>query len=193
MSLPSRRSKAVRTPALLLVLSVLLVPSFLVAAPASAEAPEASVRESRRPSPVADRVLTAGPTHRTALEVRRVRPQTFGVGEAKVRSYRARASVRLRSRVEAISPYAGLGLGLQLVAGESNETVRGPGVGVGSVDVGAGANAFIGLRIPMGRSAAVFAEGRAGLAGDVGQAQRDQLRIEGRGDYTGVAGLSWAF
>jgi hypothetical protein len=144
-------------------------------------------------APVDDQVIRGAASGRTALEVRSVRSESFGLAEAKVSSYRARASVRLTRGSGALVPYAGLGLGLQLVEGESASTVRGQGVGVGRVDIGAGANAFLGLRIPVGLQASVFAEGRAGLANDLGQGQRDRLRIDGRGDYSGFAGLRWAF
>ncbi|MGH0037624.1 MAG: hypothetical protein ACQGVK_21550 [Myxococcota bacterium] len=143
-------------------------------------------------SPVADRLLGGGSARRAALEVRTVSTETFGVGEALVHSYRARASVQLAPVSAGLAPYAGFGLGLQVVEGETAESVRGPGVGVGSIDVGTGANAFLGLRIPVGR-ASLYAEGRAGLANDLGRVQRDRLRIDGRGDYSGFAGVRWAF
>lgn len=144
-------------------------------------------------APVADRLLGGGPSRRTALEVRSVTTEKFGVGETKVHSYRARATVELAPTAAAVAPYAGLGVALQLVGGQSVEAVRGPGVGVGSLDIGAGANAFLGLRIPIRHGASVFAEGRAGLASDVGRVQRDRIRVDGRGDYTGFAGVRWAF
>jgi len=142
---------------------------------------------------VADRVIGDDAHTRAHFEWRTVTPESLGVGEAEVRSYRARASLRLSGTPTGIASYAGFDVGVQLVRGYSSEAVRGPGVGVGSLDVGTGANAVLGFRLPVGEHASLYAEGRAGLGSDLGPSQSDRLRIEGRGDYSGFAGLRLSF
>ncbi len=164
---------------------------LLVSLPAAAQPPPVPpIFEHAR---LAERVVQTGRQVHTTLAVRAVRPEAFGVRDAYVRSYRARASVGVDSRVTPVNPYAGLGVGVQLVAGQSTEAVRGPGEGLGSVDVGTGANAFMGLELPMGKWMALFAEGRAGLWRDLGRVQRNSLHIDGLGDYSGFAGLRLDF
>ncbi len=130
------------------------------------------------------------------LEVRSYEIGLPGLDGIGVRSYDLRALLQVVPFPRHLSPYAGLGVGLELLDLEDRRleaALAAAGLDAEPIGLAAGGVGFLGLALPLGPNFSVFAEGRAGLSFDLlsgGAAEPDAGDL---GAVTGMAGLQLRF
>lgn len=129
------------------------------------------------------------------FEYRRYEIELFDLEGVGVQSYDVRAVLQAVPFPDGISPYGGIGIGLQIVDlsdDRIDDALRGAGVDVDTVGFAAGGIGFLGLQGPLGDHVSLFIEGRASLAFDADE-NLDALDASDLGAVTGMAGIRVRF
>ncbi len=130
------------------------------------------------------------------LAVRDYHVATVAMDDVRVSRYSGRAVVQVVAFPHTVTPYAGFGVGFELldIAGEAAQAaLRNAGVEVQESAVGARGAAFLGLQVPVLPELSLFAEGRAGLAFELNREFENALAPDDIGSVSGFAGMRLAF
>jgi hypothetical protein len=130
------------------------------------------------------------------LEYRSYEVDLLGIDGIGVRSYDLRALAAIVPFPHHFSPYAGLGVGVELLELDDQRleaALAAAGFDSDAYGLAAGGIAFLGLGLPLGDHFSLFAEGRAGLSFDILGDQEADLGPSDLGAFTGMAGVRLRF
>jgi hypothetical protein len=130
------------------------------------------------------------------LEFRSYEVEMLGLDGIGVRSYDLRAIAQIVPFPRHFSPYAGLGVGVDLLELDDQRleaALAAAGLHSDAYGLAAGGIAFLGLGLPLGEHFSLFAEGRAGLSFDLVGDQDADLEPGDLGAVTGMAGMRLRF
>ena len=130
------------------------------------------------------------------LEFRSYEVDLLGLDGIGLHSYDLRAIAQIVPFPRHFSPYAGLGIGVELLELDDprlEAALAAAGFRSDAWGLAAGGVAFLGLGLPLGEHFSLFAEGRAGLSFDLVGDQDVNLKPGDLGAVTGMAGLRLRF
>lgn len=128
------------------------------------------------------------------VEYRSYQTTSVGADDLGVTSYDGRAIVQIVPFPATISPYIGLGAGLNVVELDDDRLNRvHSATDKKAIGVGIGGIGFAGVHVPMGHRVSLFGEARAGVAFDANDQLDQALGSKRLGGFSGMAGMRVSF
>lgn len=119
---------------------------------------------------------------------------TVGLDDVGVTSYNGRAIVQFVPFPTTLSPYLGLGAGLNVVELDDDRLDRvHSSVDKKAIGVGIGGIGFAGVHVPLGTRLSLFGEARAGVSFNANDELDQALGSDRLGGFSGMAGMRVSF
>ena len=130
------------------------------------------------------------------FEFRDTETEILSVSGVDTRTYDIRAIVQFVPFPNYLSPYVGLGIGLQIIHLDDDRIenfATANGASIGAVGLGTGAVAMVGLNVPLTSDVDLFVEGRTDISVELTDNFEDALQPKDLSTFTGMLGLRLNF